>query len=223
MSRVLVIADLHLPFTIDGYLEFLIQQYQTFNCDEVVFIGDEIDFHAISDWDSEYDALSPLEENNKSKEMLRDYVQAFPNAKCVWANHTNRIVKKIQRLGFTLEEAAEIYKYKFGLQSWDFKWEHVIDGVLYMHTSPSGGVNSVPAMSLAMAKRMPVVAGHIHHAAGVKFSNNGYSNIWAMNTGSALDEDTYAARYGINSKFKGVAGCGIVLNGTFPIYVPFEQ
>ena len=43
--NVLVIGDLHEPFCLDGYLDFCIDQYYTYNCTEVVFIGDVIDNH----------------------------------------------------------------------------------------------------------------------------------------------------------------------------------
>jgi len=47
-KNVLVIGDLHLPFSLDGYLEHCINTYKQYNCNEVVFIGDIIDNHASS-------------------------------------------------------------------------------------------------------------------------------------------------------------------------------
>ena len=43
--NVLVIGDLHEPFCLDGYLDWCIDQYYTYKCTEVVFIGDVIDNH----------------------------------------------------------------------------------------------------------------------------------------------------------------------------------
>ena len=44
-SNILVIGDLHEPFCLDAYLDFCKEQYDKFNCNEVIFIGDIIDNH----------------------------------------------------------------------------------------------------------------------------------------------------------------------------------
>ena len=44
-SRVLVIGDLHEPFSLDQYLYHCIEVYAKYNCNRVVFIGDVIDSH----------------------------------------------------------------------------------------------------------------------------------------------------------------------------------
>ena len=38
--NVLVVGDLQEPFWLDGYLEFCIEQYENYNCNQVIFIGD---------------------------------------------------------------------------------------------------------------------------------------------------------------------------------------
>ena len=38
-DRILVIGDIHESFSIDGYLEFCKHQYDKYNCNTVVFIG----------------------------------------------------------------------------------------------------------------------------------------------------------------------------------------
>ena len=43
--RILVIGDLHAPFTLEGYFEFCKETYANYNCNQVIFIGDIIDNH----------------------------------------------------------------------------------------------------------------------------------------------------------------------------------
>jgi len=43
--RILVIGDIHAPFTLCGYLEFCKETYAKYNCNQVIFIGDIIDNH----------------------------------------------------------------------------------------------------------------------------------------------------------------------------------
>ena len=56
--NVLVIGDLHEPFCLDGYLEFCIEQYKTYNCNQVIFIGDILDNHAFSYHEPDPDGMS---------------------------------------------------------------------------------------------------------------------------------------------------------------------
>ena len=46
--NILVIGDLHEPFCLDGYLDFCLEQYETYNCNQVIFIGDILDNHVFS-------------------------------------------------------------------------------------------------------------------------------------------------------------------------------
>ena len=46
--RVLVVGDLHLPFTHENYLGFCKRIYKQYKCNKVVFIGDIIDNHYTS-------------------------------------------------------------------------------------------------------------------------------------------------------------------------------
>ena len=41
--NVLVVGDLHCPWDLDEYLPWVIEQYETFNCNQVIFIGDILD------------------------------------------------------------------------------------------------------------------------------------------------------------------------------------
>ena len=61
-KNVLVIGDLHLPFTLKGYLEHCIETYYKHNCNEVVFIGDIIDNHASSYHETDPDGHSAGQE-----------------------------------------------------------------------------------------------------------------------------------------------------------------
>ena len=44
-KRILVIGDIHAPFTLHGYLDFCKETYAIYNCNQVIFIGDIIDNH----------------------------------------------------------------------------------------------------------------------------------------------------------------------------------
>jgi hypothetical protein len=43
--RILIVGDIHAPFSLDGYLDFCKETYAIYNCNQVIFIGDIIDNH----------------------------------------------------------------------------------------------------------------------------------------------------------------------------------
>ena len=86
--NVLVIGDLHEPFCLDGYLDFCIEQYEIWNCNEVVYIGDIVDNHYSSfheiDIEAEYTGKQELEVAIK---RIARWYKAFPEATVVLGNH----------------------------------------------------------------------------------------------------------------------------------------
>jgi predicted phosphodiesterase len=48
MSRVGIIGDTHIPYELEGYLEFCQETFEQWGVDRVVHIGDLIDHHALS-------------------------------------------------------------------------------------------------------------------------------------------------------------------------------
>lgn len=81
--NVLVIGDLHEPFCIDGYLDFCIDQYDTYNCTEVVFIGDVIDNHYSSYHEASADGMGGLDELELAIKRIARWREAFPVATVV--------------------------------------------------------------------------------------------------------------------------------------------
>ena len=66
-SRVLVIGDLHEPFSLDDYLGFCLNQYYNYNCNKVIFIGDVIDNHYSSYHETDADGLGGKDELRYSR------------------------------------------------------------------------------------------------------------------------------------------------------------
>ena len=43
IRNILVIGDLHCPWDLDEYLPWVVEQYETYNCNQVILIGDVLD------------------------------------------------------------------------------------------------------------------------------------------------------------------------------------
>ena len=80
----LIIGDTHEPFTHPQYLDFCKRTLDTFQCDTVFHIGDEIDNHAISYHEHNPNGLSPGEELIKAKKRMKLWYDAFPNVWNKW-------------------------------------------------------------------------------------------------------------------------------------------
>jgi len=78
------------------------------------------------------------------------------------------------------------------------------------------------AINMAIAKRCSYVMGHQHSYAMTAYRENYKSKIFGMNIGCLLNDSTYAARYGVHNKFKGVLGCGVVYSPEYAQFVPMK-
>ena len=210
-KRVLVIGDIHAPFTLKGYLEHCKNTYKKYKCNEVVFIGDIIDNHYSSYHESDPNGLGGGEELSLAIKDIQDWYEAFPKATVIWGNH-DRIIMRKAFSGNVPREWVKEYNEVLGTPKWVWKTEHVIDDVLYIHGE--GGT----ARTKAKNDLTSVVQGHLHTQAYVEhFVGREYS-IFAMQTGCGIDHNSYAMAYAKSGKKPAIA-CGVVLEGETAINV----
>ena len=84
--NVLVIGDLHEPFCLDEYLDFCVDTYRKYACNQVIFIGDIIDNHYSSYHETDPDGLSGGDELNLAIERIARWKHAFPEAIVIIGN-----------------------------------------------------------------------------------------------------------------------------------------
>lgn len=216
----LVISDIHLPFAIDGWLEFIKETHAKFGChEEIIINGDLFDWHSISFHKSETDAMTANQEYEKTLEQVAKLVEAFPKAKMTIGNHDERIARMNKELGIDkrfLKSLPELFELP---NTWELANEFIVDNVFYRHIGCCGGKDG--AINSAISNRMSTVVSHLHANGGVKYitAPNGES-IFGLNTGCLFDENTYAGRYGKFSRFKGTLGCGVVVSDKEAYFVP---
>lgn len=219
-SNVLILADRHLPFVKEGYLEHCKKIYKDYKCTQVVDIGDSVDNCALSDFEHDPDGLSAGNEYIKALEASKEWYKAFPTVKACIGNHCDRIFRKARAAGIPgkmIKSYEEIWEAPKGWK-WSEGWE--IDGVYYTHgtgLSGSGG-----GIKLAKQYRQNCVIGHIHSEAGIQYSASKKDLIWALMVGGALDDNSYAAKYAKDQIKKSIVGCGVVLKGELPLYIPMK-
>tara|TARA_Y100001963_G_scaffold160014_1_gene267061 strand:+ start:2886 stop:3611 length:726 start_codon:yes stop_codon:yes gene_type:complete len=208
--NILVVGDLHCPFDLEGYLEFCLEQYETFNCNQVIFIGDILDNHAFSYHEADPDGMSAGLELEKSIEKVSHWYSAFPDADVCIGNH-DRLAARKSFTGGIPKAWIRSYNEVLNTPNWNWVESVVYDDVLYEHGE--GG----QAQTKAKNNLMSSVCGHTHTEAYCKWFVGKRYRIFAMQVGCGVDSSTYAAAYARNYK-KQAIGCSVILNnGTLPI------
>jgi metallophosphoesterase superfamily enzyme len=210
-KNVLVIGDLHLPFSLDDYLEHCKDTYQKYNCDEVVFIGDIIDNHASSYHETDPDGYNAGEELKIAIQQVKEWYTAFPKATVIIGNHDRIIMRKAYSSGLSkmwIKGYAEV----LGTPGWNFTESIEIDNVLYIHGE--GGT----ARSRARRDLQSIVQGHLHSQAYIEWCVGARFKLFGMQVGCGVDHKSYAMAYGKEGPKPAIA-CGVILKGEIPINI----
>jgi predicted phosphodiesterase len=209
-NRVLVIGDLHQPFTLDGYLEFCIGIRNKYQCNKIIFIGDVQDAHFSSYHETNADGDSAGLELEKAERQLAEWYKAFPEASVCLGNHDLIPLRKAQTSGLSSKWIKGLGDV-LGTPNWTYAEDFEIDGVLYTH-----GVGR-KARARAKNDMISIVQGHYHSESYIEHFVGLSSHVWAMQVGSGIDRKSYAMAYGKHFN-KPHINCGVILeNGTLPI------
>jgi len=204
-SRVLIIGDLHEPFSLKGYMKHCKDVYKKHNCDTVVFIGDIIDNHASSYHESDPDGHSAGSELDLAINKIKCWYRAFPKATVIIGNHDRLIFRKAFSSGIPkrwIKNYSEILK----TPGWDFRESVEIDGISYIHGE--GGT----ARNRVRKDLCSIVQGHLHTQSYTEWVVGKNFKIFAMQVGCGIDAKAYAMAYAKNFP-KPAISCGVVLEG----------
>tara|TARA_S200000501_G_scaffold378455_1_gene441143 strand:- start:2001 stop:2717 length:717 start_codon:yes stop_codon:yes gene_type:complete len=204
-KRILVIGDLHEPFTHPEYLDFCKTQYANYNCNQVIFIGDIIDSHGWSYHEADPDGMSAGDELSVAIKKIARWYEAFPVADVCIGNHDRLASRKLFTAGVP-QKWIRGYNDVLGTQQWNWVEAIEYDNVLYEHGE--GG----QAQAKAKNNMMSSVCGHTHTEAYVRWFVGKKFRCFAMQTGCGISPTTYAAAYAKNFKRQAL-GVGIVIGG----------
>lgn len=214
---VLAIGDLHAPFQHPDHLKFLKWIKDKYSPTDIICMGDEIDAHALSNFEHDPDGMSAGDELKAAVESLEPLYKMFPKVKVCTSNHTARPYRQAYKHGIPrafLRDYKEFLEAPVGWQ-WGDSWE--VDGVTYEHGEGFSGQNA--ALKAALANMNSTVIGHVHSFAGIQYSANPKHLIFGFNVGCLIDVDGYAFAYGKKHKSKPIIGAGLVIKGV-PSFVP---
>ena len=215
MSRILTIGDVHEPVSHPGYIHFCKDLYEQWDCDTVVFIGDIADFQAISFHANNPECPGPNDEFTLTKQKIGKWHEAFPKAKVCIGNHDERVIRLAESVNIPsrfLRDYKEIWK----TPNWNWQYEHIIDDAIYLHGTKRGGVH--PAWNTAGKLLMPVIMGHCHSRAGVKWRANPLRRIFSVDVGCGIDVKAFQFAYGKHCDERPILSAAVVLDG-----IPYHE
>lgn len=213
MSRLLIIADDQHPFVHRDYLNFLKAVQMKYRTNKTVHVGDEVDHHALGDWDHDPDGFSAGHELEAAKESLKPYFAAFPELYICQSNHTDRIYRKAKSAGIPRAYIRDYREFLNAPKGWKWAKEWEFDGVLYKHGIEYRGIQG--ALNAATDAMRSCVIGHLHAEAGILWKQTG-NLIFGMCVGSGINVKAYAFEYGEKFRKKPILSCGVVIEGERP-------
>jgi predicted phosphodiesterase len=212
MSRVGIIGDTHLPYELDGYLEFCQETFSRFDVDTVIHIGDMFDNHSLSFHDSEPMLHNVMGEYESAFERAQGWFEAFPEATLIMGNHDRIPARQLRKLGMEPSIYMRPIEELFGMPpGWQVVDQIEIDNVLYHHGETAGGVNG---FRKDCEQRMRcTVSGHNHSNAGISATATDQELVWGLAVGCGVNHEHMAFAYGKNFAKKPIVSCGVVIEG----------
>lgn len=217
-DSILVISDMHIPFSHPDALNFLKAIKKQYKPDKVVCIGDEIDAHAMSFHDSDPDLPSAGEELQLAIEGLKPIYKLFPEVDLVDSNHGSMVYRKSKHHGIPRKYLKSYNEILEAPKGW--KWTHDLtltcsDGskVYFHHGLKKQG------LQVAQQMGMNFVQGHFHNDFQINYSSTPEKLIWNMTVGCLINDDALAFTYNKTTLGRPIIGCGIIIDGQ-PMLIP---
>jgi len=196
-ERILVISDMHAPYTKEWVLEFLQELKDKYNPDRVICIWDELDYHALSYHEVDPDLDSAAVELQKGREFLWKVEEIFPVMDLVHSNHGS-MHKRKSKTAWMPRHLIKDYR---DVIFWNGKWEGWTwsDSVTltmsnwedchFVHYADANIVNH------AARYWMSLVAGHRHTKFELWYSSSPFKLVFGMCIWCLIDDNSYAYAY----------------------------
>ena len=219
-ETVLVIPDLQVPFQHKDSYKFLEAVTWYYEPTQIVCIGDEVDFHALSDYDHDPDGFSPGHELQRAVDNLAPLYEMFPTVKSCISNHTLRPFRRAFKYGIPRALMRDYRDFLQAPAGWQWENHWIIDEVRYEHGHElGGGYGKMATASAAVKNGRSTVFGHFHANAGIHYTSTPEALLFGFNVGCLIDYHSYAFAYAQGSKSRPILGCGVIQEA-IPTFVP---
>lgn len=215
---ILVISDLHAPYTHIDTVAFLRAIKKKYKPTRVILTGDEADFAGISFHDHDPDLDTPGKELEKAIKTLKPIYDMFPKAEVLESNHGSLVLRKALANGLSrkfFKSPGEILQAPKGW-TWHFDINTQLPNGTYCYFHHSKGAN-VKKNSQAMGSSF--VQGHHHESFEIQYWGNPNALLFGMTVGCLVDPNALAMAYNKNNLKRPVIGLGLIVD-SIPVLVP---
>ena len=201
--RILVVGDLHAPYTHVDAMDFLRSVRDEYCPDMVVQVGDETDGHAISFHDSDPNLDSAGVELEKAKLVLEQLHGLFPNLLVCDSNHGSLVYRRAKAHGLPVQFIKKYRDILFpdhGAPGWSWADAWVL-------STPLGPVLN------ASHERTSLVLGHEHGRFEVQYAASSSALYFGAYAGCLIDRKSMAFAYGRLTRKKPILGVMVITEG----------
>lgn len=213
-ERVMFVSDIHAPYQHEFLLEFLESLKAKYDPTRVIFLGDELDKHAMSFHDSDPDLPSAGDELLLALPTIAALKELFPKADIIDSNHGSMVYRKAKHHGIP---RRYIRSYNDVLEV-DAGWKWHMDLTLdmgrfnvpdvYVHHGKSADV-----VKLSQAMGMSAVQGHYHEKFAIGYWANPHGLYFGMQCGCLIDDKKLAFAYNNANLKRPIVGTGLIIEG----------
>lgn len=216
-KSILVISDMHHPYSHPDTLAFLRACKAKFKPDKVVCIGDEVDFHSLSYHEHNPDLPAPKDELEAAIKGLTPLYKLFPNVDVIESNHGSMVLRKALTAGIPTKAIRTYNEVLSAPKGWRWVFDTIIKtslGPVYFCHGKSAS-----AGKLASQYGMSCVQGHFHEKAQVTYISTPEKLMFDAHTGCLADDKSLALGYNKVNPKRPIVSVLVIVNGV-PQIVP---
>lgn len=216
-KSILVISDLHCPYQHPDTHIFLQAVKNKYKPDQVVCIGDEIDYHALSYHESNPDLPSAGQELEEAIEALKPIYKMFPNCTVVESNHGSMVLRKAMTGGIPTKALKSYNETLEAPKGWKWVFDTTINtplGPVYFCHGKTG----TPGR-LASQYGCSTVQGHFHEKSQISYISTPEKLMFDAHTGCLANDKSLALGYNKINPKRPIVSLLVIING-IPQIVP---
>lgn len=216
-QTILIISDYHAPYNHPDAYRFLAACKKKFKPTDVVCIGDEVDYHALSFYDSDPDLPSAGQELELAIKELKKLYKLFPKCTIVESNHGSMVLRK----GLASGMPKAVFKSYNEVLEAPKTWKWVFDIIINTPMGPvyfCHGKSGTPGR-LASQYGMSCVQGHFHEKAQITYISTPEKLMFDAHTGCLADDKSLALGYNKINPKRPIVSIIVIVDGV-PQIVP---